>query len=255
MNYHIIYPSGHCDGPVIIGLFVILSQGNVDLEDLDLEDFNLDLDLDDPDFCPSGLESNVSVDDSSCSSSNFEQLLLEAGALEVAARNHCDPAELVPRVKALTVKTISKRPNGKRKFDKRHYCVYCKKAYCKIARHLAMKHAKETDVALALGFPKGSRRRSVLLEQIRNKGDFHHNLEVLKQGDGELVTWKSPSVGMAPSEFLPCQYCLGFFSKRVMWEASRRLQVQARNRSRQQRAETSAVDFLQTSSFAECERL
>ncbi|XP_061074219.1 uncharacterized protein LOC133108596 [Conger conger] len=181
-------------------------QGNVDLEN-SLEEFDLDLGLDDSNLCPSG----VSDDDSSSSSSCMDQLVLEA-------RNHSDLADLVPSVTGLTVKTISKRPNGKRKFDKRHYCFYCKKAYCKLARHLEMKHAKEADVALALDFPKGSRRRSMLLEQIRSRGDFHHNVEVLKQGAGELVTWKSPVGGKAPSDFLPCQYCLGFFSKKDLWK-------------------------------------
>ncbi|KAJ8287351.1 hypothetical protein COCON_G00000100 [Conger conger] len=180
-------------------------QGNVDLEN-SLEEFDLDLGLDDSNLCPSGVS-----DDDSSSSSCMDQLVLEA-------RNHSDLADLVPSVTGLTVKTISKRPNGKRKFDKRHYCFYCKKAYCKLARHLGMKHAKEADVALALDFPKGSRRRSMLLEQIRSRGDFHHNVEVLKQGAGELVTWKSPVGGMAPSDFLPCQYCLGFFSKKDLWK-------------------------------------
>lgn len=74
-----------------------------------------------------------------------------------------------------------------------HYCVYCEKINKKMARHLQLMHMDEADVAHAFSFPLGSKERKKRLESLRNKGDWRHNQEVLKEGKGEIVTWKQPS--------------------------------------------------------------
>ncbi|KAE8292685.1 hypothetical protein D5F01_LYC07774 [Larimichthys crocea] len=91
----------------------------------------------------------------------------------------------------ITVNTSQK--NGKRTWNKPQYCVYCGKSNLKIARHLQRKHKDEDDVAHAISFPVGSKERKVLLETLRNKGNWQHNLKVLEEGNGEIVTWKRPS--------------------------------------------------------------
>lgn len=48
-------------------------------------------------------------------------------------------------------------------------------------------------MAYAFSFPLRSEERKTLLEQLRNKGDFKHNTEVLEKGRGQIVTWKQPS--------------------------------------------------------------
>ncbi|XP_073805417.1 uncharacterized protein si:ch211-235f1.3 isoform X3 [Danio rerio] len=116
----------------------------------------------------------------------------------------------------ITVKTCQK--GAKRKWDKRHYCIYCKKPQSKIARHLERKHNKEEDVAKAVCLPKNSKKRRLLLDQLRYKGDYTHNTTVLESGQGELVTYRQPTEETSPHEYLPCNYCYGFFRKHDLWK-------------------------------------
>ncbi|KAG5855867.1 hypothetical protein ANANG_G00001230 [Anguilla anguilla] len=187
--------------------------------DADLEDSDQEEDVDEADLGSSGSEYIPSGDESSGDSFGSEEVAVKAGASLAAGPSPGDsevPAQ-DPRPKGLTVKRSNKVPNGKIKWDKRHFCVYCKKSNSKITRHLERKHAAEADVAHALSFPKGSQRRLQLLQQLRHKGDFRHNVAVLKKGDGELVTCKKPGFSAAASDYQPCQYCLGFFLKKDLW--------------------------------------
>ncbi|XP_031147359.1 uncharacterized protein LOC116044389 isoform X4 [Sander lucioperca] len=117
----------------------------------------------------------------------------------------------------VTVKTCTKREDNKRAWDKRHYCLYCGQSNSKMARHLQRKHVEIKDVAYAFSFPLGSKERKVLLEQLRNKGDFKHNSKVLAKGRGELVTWKQPSHKSSVKDYLPCTFCFGMFAKKDLW--------------------------------------
>ncbi|XP_044040966.1 uncharacterized protein LOC122870667 [Siniperca chuatsi] len=116
----------------------------------------------------------------------------------------------------VTIKTCTKREDGKRARDKRHYCLYCGQSDLKMARHLQRNHMEIQDVAYAFSFPSGSKDRKVLLEQLRNKGDFKHNTKVLEKGRGQIVTWRQPSDEVSVKDYLPCQYCYGMFAKKVL---------------------------------------
>ncbi|XP_041739272.2 uncharacterized protein LOC121571704 isoform X2 [Coregonus clupeaformis] len=119
----------------------------------------------------------------------------------------------------MTVSTCSTTDDGKRKWDKKYFCLYCNEPHHKIARHLERMHAEEAAVAHAISFPKLSKIRSLLLDQLRNKGNYLHNLEVLQSGDGEIVTKKRPSYnGVSVRDYLPCQHCLAFFNKIDLWK-------------------------------------
>ncbi|XP_051929371.1 uncharacterized protein LOC127605660 [Hippocampus zosterae] len=118
---------------------------------------------------------------------------------------------------SLTIKTCTRR-EGKRVWDKTHYCFYCGQSNLKMARHLERKHKEFKDVAFAFSFPSGSKKRKVLLEQLRNKGDFKHNSTVLKKGQGELVTWKQPTDAASIHDYLPCPSCYGWFLKTGLWK-------------------------------------
>ncbi|CDQ60589.1 unnamed protein product [Oncorhynchus mykiss] len=119
----------------------------------------------------------------------------------------------------MTVSTCSMTDDGKRKWDKKYFCLYCNEPHHKIARHLERMHAEEAAVAHAISFPKLSKIRSLLLDQLRNKGNYLHNLEVLQSGDGEIVTKKRPSYnGVSVRDYLPCQHCLAFFNKIDLWK-------------------------------------
>ncbi|XP_067460454.1 M-phase phosphoprotein 8 isoform X1 [Thunnus thynnus] len=118
--------------------------------------------------------------------------------------------------------TPVKAVNEKKESCKKHFCLYCKMAFTQLAKHLERKHAEETDVAHAIHFPKGSKVRQTLLDQIRNKGDYEHNCKVLKSGEGEIVTKKqvkNPSISVR--DFLPCQHCFAFYRKTDLWRHER----------------------------------
>lgn len=84
----------------------------------------------------------------------------------------------------------------------------------KIARHLERKHSMERDVAYAFSFPVGSKLRKILIEGLRNKGDWQHNHMVFEEGNGEIVVWKRPSVKADVESYLPCQHCYSMFKRR-----------------------------------------
>ncbi|XP_041662533.1 M-phase phosphoprotein 8 isoform X2 [Cheilinus undulatus] len=110
----------------------------------------------------------------------------------------------------------------KKDSGKKHFCLYCKQAFTQIAKHLERKHAEEADVSHAVHFPRGSKVRQNLLDQIRNKGDYEHNCKVLKSGEGEIVTKKqvkNPSISVR--DYLPCQHCFAFYRKTDLWRHER----------------------------------
>ncbi|KAI2643767.1 Lipid-A-disaccharide synthase [Labeo rohita] len=67
----------------------------------------------------------------------------------------------------------------------KNYCYVCLKPQSKLARHLEM-HKTEAEVMEALSYPKGSVKRRRLLEKLLNRGNFQHNVEVLKSGTGKI---------------------------------------------------------------------
>ena len=73
----------------------------------------------------------------------------------------------------------------------------------------------EKEVAIALSFNKGSPSRKKLLEKLRLLGNYHHNLTVMETGKGEPIVYRRPTSGKGcnPSDFLPCNFCLGFIKR------------------------------------------
>ncbi|XP_029314357.1 M-phase phosphoprotein 8 isoform X2 [Cottoperca gobio] len=152
----------------------------------------------------------------------------ESGTKEIPKRRSWRRRRIVERKqparssKKLLQTTPGKADDERRESSKKHFCLYCKMAYAQLAKHLERRHAEETDVAHAIHFPKGSRVRQSLLDQIRNKGDYEHNCQVLKSGLGNIVTKKqvkNPSVSVR--DFLPCQHCFAFYRKTDLWRHER----------------------------------
>ncbi|KAM3590375.1 uncharacterized protein V6R79_008242 [Siganus canaliculatus] len=108
--------------------------------------------------------------------------------------------------------------DGKRRWDKKHYCVFCRRPQVKIARHLLRKHADQQEVAAASSLPAGSKQRHLLLEHLRCRGNYLHNIEVIRQGSGEIVPWRQPSEEVDARNYLPCPLCLGFFLRADLWK-------------------------------------
>lgn len=140
-------------------------------------------------------------------------------------------------------KLFSTKPSTTRKKkepSKKHFCLYCKMAFTQLEKHLEKRHLEETDVAQAIHFPKGSKVRQNLLDQIRSKGDYEHNCQVVKSGEGEIVgkkRVKNPSVSVR--DFLPCQHCLAFYRKIDLWRHERSCKVRKGDQKSPESAETS----------------
>lgn len=104
----------------------------------------------------------------------------------------------------------------KKEPSKKHYCLYCKMAFTQLEKHLEKRHMEETEVAHAIHFPKGSKVRQSLIDQIRNKGDYEHKCDAVKSGVGKIaIKQKNPNVPVR--DFLPCQHCFAFYRKTDLW--------------------------------------
>lgn len=125
---------------------------------------------------------------------------------------------------------------------KKHFCLYCKTAFAQLEKHLEKKHAEETDVAHAIHFPKGSKVRQSMLDQIRAKGDYEHNCHVVRSGERETVAKKqvkNPSVSVR--DFLPCQHCFAFYRKTDLWRHEQSCKVRKADQKSPERTEKSGI--------------
>ncbi|XP_037343918.2 uncharacterized protein LOC134102857 [Pungitius pungitius] len=145
--------------------------------------------------------------------------------------------------------TPGKADTEKKESCKKHFCLYCKMAFTQIAKHLERKHAEESNVAHAIHFPKGSKVRQSLLDQIRNKGDYEHNCQVLKSGEGEIVTKKQvKNSSVSVRDFLPCQHCFAFYRKTDLWRHERSCKAR-KSSDRTKRVHSAASRLLPMSEF------
>ena len=51
-----------------------------------------------------------------------------------------------------------------------------------------------------------------------NKGDFAHNSEVLKAGEGVIIPYRRPYEDVPYTRYLPCNFCFGFLKKDGLWQ-------------------------------------
>ena len=112
---------------------------------------------------------------------------------------------------SVTVQMVRKQ----RDFEKQHSCYYCGNLQKKISRQLQTVHWSENDVR---SMPVDNNQRKIALDCIRNMGDFHHNMDVLTKGSGQLILgWRVSIDTFTAANFLQCRYCLVFFSKKELW--------------------------------------
>ncbi|XP_051938295.1 M-phase phosphoprotein 8 isoform X1 [Hippocampus zosterae] len=102
---------------------------------------------------------------------------------------------------------------------KKHFCFYCQMPFSHLEKHLEKKHGKETDVSHAIHFPKGSKVRQTLLDQIRDNGNYEQRAKTLqKGGDEDVVTQTEVKTAkICVRDFLPCQHCFTFYRKTDLW--------------------------------------
>ena len=109
--------------------------------------------------------------------------------------------------------TSNKR--GRRIYDKKHYCVYCKMSFFHLPRHLYAVHDGEKDVAEILAADSDKRKR--LLTRLRNLGAELHNKDVCKEGTGEVAVVYRPSWSMEAADYNSCEWCHGLYGPRQLW--------------------------------------
>jgi len=111
----------------------------------------------------------------------------------------------------------SSNTNGRRVFDKNHYCLYCSKPSTNLRKHLWAKHKDEDYVKDVLTQAKHSKKRKLLLDKLRNLGDFQHNSEVRCRGEGEIIPWRCPPEPVSANDYVPCPDCFAYFHKEHLW--------------------------------------
>lgn len=161
--------------------------------------------------------------ESQSKSSSQSSFLTNDGSAESTSMNEetvgqtCIDEHDLENYASVFVNPVMKKEDGSRRYNKKHYCFYCKKIVQKMSRHLLRMHSDEIDVSKAFSFPKNSKERRLHLDLIRNKGNFEHNTDVLESQKGKLIPCKQPKKKTKGEKFLHCVYCYGLFTKRVMW--------------------------------------
>ena len=117
----------------------------------------------------------------------------------------------------VSVSSVKRSSTRKRVYDSRNYCFFCGKAASKIGRHLLTVHKREIEVQRILSLIKLTKERKKLLEVLREKGNFYHNLKVSKTG-GQIKVARRPSHdNVDPNIYSPCIYCYKYVAKKELW--------------------------------------
>ncbi|XP_044027833.1 uncharacterized protein LOC122864451 isoform X2 [Siniperca chuatsi] len=103
-------------------------------------------------------------------------------------------------------------------YTSKNYCYVCGVGFTKIARHLLRHADEEPDIAEAFAFPKKSKERKRLLDDLRNRGNYKHNQEVLRNNSGKLKLRRRPtSVVFDAKTHVHCLYCKAMLKRKEMW--------------------------------------
>ena len=89
-------------------------------------------------------------------------------------------------ITVITLPITTKGKQGERKYDKKYSCFLCNKEFGKLRSYLFQTHGDNEEVMEILSLnkeiPKEEKLRIHLLDALRLKGDFFHNLRVLQFG-------------------------------------------------------------------------
>ncbi|KAF4527376.1 hypothetical protein B566_EDAN017689 [Ephemera danica] len=126
-------------------------------------------------------------------------------------------AESASKNDGIRVESASTHPNGKRKFDKKSFCMFCECLVTNFCRHLSKSHPYEAEVEKLLALPSGKEKCN-LLTALRHKGAFMNNNRVLSTGKGTLMVkqrcskYKTLTAEEAKHNFSPCLFCHGYYT-------------------------------------------
>ena len=103
-------------------------------------------------------------------------------------------------------------------YTKQEFCYFCGDRFSKLPRHLEAIHSDKEEVK-ELGKLEvkkvATKERRMAIRKLANLGNHRNNVEALRSGRGELVVAKRPpeAVPKTFKDYLPCPYCLGWYSK------------------------------------------
>ena len=117
--------------------------------------------------------------------------------------------------------------------NKCHICMFCGKGHKELTRHQTRCHKEEKEVKDAMALV--GEKEQLAFENIRLRGGYHHNWDLLSLGDGELIVVRNPRAGEEYSnsdDFLLCPDCLGFFKADELWRHVKRCPHQTKEHQR-----------------------
>ncbi|XP_033760778.1 uncharacterized protein LOC117342681 [Pecten maximus] len=139
-----------------------------------------------------------------------------------ADQDESDPEIDMACPKTDCVSAVSKKADGGRKYDKRQACFYCGGLFAKISSHLQNIHQDEAAVCAILAKSKHGDERKKMWQELRNKGNFHHNIKILTGSCvGNIIVDRRPAKEKGNDCFLPCPACLAFILKDDLWRHSK----------------------------------
>ena len=145
-------------------------------------------------------------------------------------------------------KQVARTNNAsKRVWDRKNACYFCERMVQKLARHLERRHRCELEVQRILAMEKGSKKRHSAFQEMKNKGNFVHNMKVRSGSkEGELMPWRRKAVGSQTKDsddFLFCEDCHAFFFRKTLWHHKRRCSKK-RGKSSSGRVQTRARNLI-----------
>lgn len=136
----------------------------------------------------------------------------------------------------------------------KNFCYVCGKGLKKIARHLFTHRNEVPEIAAVFGLPLHTKERTTMLNELRNRGNFQHNEEVLRTRRGKLkVNRRKPGKGTDLKALALCLYCKVMRNRKDMWRHVQRCAAKrsSKYRTPAQRKILSLVDAAQSTDLKE----
>ncbi|KAK4882289.1 hypothetical protein RN001_005608 [Aquatica leii] len=144
-------------------------------------DYGSDNSIQDPNYIPAEKTNSLSsiVSEDHQQSVNHEEPEYENETEEANTRGFVDVSfTLLPQTeRVLDYENLPtfEIPKATGRYTRRYFCIYCKKSFAKLPKHLEHCHANEVAVESFIKLPAGSKNRKVIIEKIRRRGDYEHN--------------------------------------------------------------------------------
>ncbi|KAG5863594.1 hypothetical protein JTB14_005011 [Gonioctena quinquepunctata] len=113
------------------------------------------------------------------------------------------------------------------------FCYFCETSVSNFPRHLSRNHKSELEVQKILALPPLSKERKGLLQALRKKGNYLTSNEVVKP----------VKKGAEDTNYLPCTYCLGFYSARNLWRHRKQCDANPTKETSARNSQTDAQIF------------